>query len=207
MIFRNNKYTASNVFTCLILFLWMQMQWTIVVESYEFDCTKGCSLSPLLNGIAVCGVDDITYENICLAICQKVQIKKAGPCGVRFWNVTQNDRSGFVPIEIITRFASAGFKMTRRLNTTLFNRTLVREEPILNETDGTTGTINQVVRITNEGYEYYTDINVTLPGSDGKTYGPQPPKSTRRSLRDRILTVIGEDTRTRVNPTTGFPNS
>jgi len=41
------------------------------------DCSSGCSLD---SSNIVCGVDGVTYQGACLAICQGVAVAQEGPC-------------------------------------------------------------------------------------------------------------------------------
>lgn len=178
----------------------------------SFNCTKGCDLNPQVNDKLVCGKDNITYMNRCLAVCQGVEVAtgKQGACDSdSTFNEDQLDFSTFVGVETIDKFKKQGFKFAFKWNRSKFKKGNVRKEPVFNETNlpNTTITVKnfQSRRLTHEGYEYVTNQTSDLPPFDkNRTYnGFKPPGITR----NRELSIIGQDTRTRVNPTTSYPSS
>jgi V8-like Glu-specific endopeptidase len=191
----------------MFMTLWIILGATVPVLTY--DCSVGCDLNIAVNGIEVCGVDDITYQNICLLVCQGIDIQRAGNCDINLplYNATafEIDTTTFVSIETIHRFKDQGYKLVRKLNKSSYVRRLSRKEPFLALGTNVTDIEDyQAVRLTHDNYEYVTDrINTTAPVDESKTYEPFNP--TIRTNRN--LVIIGNDYRTRVVPTDVFKNS
>jgi V8-like Glu-specific endopeptidase len=193
----------------------------LMVDSVSsFDCRKGCDLNPEVNGKLVCGDNDITYMNYCLAVCQGVKVptdRSVKLCNTNhsatILNELNYDWTAFIPIEAIVKYKDQGFqligKWIQSSNRIVFSRlenysnyaTIPRAKRRNDERS------YQARRLTHDGYEYVTTKSNIDQVDRNAVYDAYIPPNLIHADRIRNLDIVGRDTRTRINPTSLFPYS
>jgi len=180
-----------------------------------YDCNLGCGLDEVGHGPPVCGADDNTYFNECLAVCQEVAVARPGACAGDP-PIRQNDdsyvRQGLVSKADMDAFKAEKLKFSakRKLNKSLIPSV---DEPVDNS-GGPDSPGNKpaeiparfkVKRITQDGYEYVATIDAAdIPaGTD-----TEPTDGLLGNPVDgggRLLSVLGVDTRSQTTAYS-YPN-
>jgi V8-like Glu-specific endopeptidase len=213
---KNRRSHEIKALDLLILLL------TVIVDNVSsFDCSKGCDLNPEVNGKLVCGENQVTYMNYCLAFCQGVPVptdRSDNLCDsnniTTITDVTKYDWTAFIPIDAIVKYKDQGFQLIGKLDQSSESKAYLRLEHYMNY-DTIPRTIMQnkernyqARRLTHDGYEYVTTKSNTLRSVDRNVaFEAYIPPNPIDSHRIRNLDIIGSDTRERVNPTTTFPYS
>jgi V8-like Glu-specific endopeptidase len=195
---------------------------SIVASQATYDCNVGCSLDASLMGPPVCGEDNLTYLNECLAVCQNITVASLGVCEGEdpFQESFVSSDPQVIPMSTMTRFVDYRF-VGKRLPSTNFEEDIryLLEEQMINETDDDflEEMDDQFIpnyRFTPEGYEYRTTLmfeeeallqpvapQLGLLGENGLE-GDGENDATRKR---RELVLIGQDSRTPVADTTRYP--
>ncbi|GAX24114.1 hypothetical protein FisN_9Hh367 [Fistulifera solaris] len=193
---------------------------SIVASQTTYDCNVGCSLDASLMGPPVCGDDNLTYLNECLAVCQNITVASLGVCEGEdpFQESFVSSDPQVIPMSTMTRFSDYRF-VGKRLPSTNFEEDIryLLEEQMINETDD--GFLEEMddqfipnYRFTPEGYEYRT----TLMFEEESLLQPVAPQLGllgENGLDDdgegnatrRELVLIGQDSRVPVADTTRYP--
>ncbi|GAX24111.1 hypothetical protein FisN_9Hh364 [Fistulifera solaris] len=186
---------------------------TVVVSAQEvqqptYDCRTGCSLDANINGPPVCGIDQLTYLNECLAVCQNVAIVHYGPCN-QDGSISESELSTdseVVTMELMTRFISRGYRFVSKNTRFLSQPENIEESVVVSAAESASvGAVEDIepyfVLFTPDGYEYAYRATDSLPSYPG----PTPLYMGMQQLRERNLAIIGADTRTAITNTRAYP--
>eukprot|EP00586_Coscinodiscus_wailesii_P000656 CAMPEP_0172481584 /NCGR_PEP_ID=MMETSP1066-20121228/7579_1 /TAXON_ID=671091 /ORGANISM="Coscinodiscus wailesii, Strain CCMP2513" /LENGTH=426 /DNA_ID=CAMNT_0013244021 /DNA_START=162 /DNA_END=1442 /DNA_ORIENTATION=+ len=168
-------------------------------------------------GSPVCGDDNVSYQNECLAWCQSVTIKSSGECpghqpmsGDSYNNVAEVTRHQ------LDRFKDENFVFIAKRNIDKFEKNINKQSTNAfkeNRSDffdvpNNHTRLNQdansiyALRITNEGDEYISkidvkDIDITL-GNFSDFSDPSPPHLVKEKVREDQRGIVGSDSRTKI---------
>lgn len=186
----------------------------------SYDCDLGCEVVDE----PVCGTDGITYENECLAVCQDVEIDHSGACS----DDPQMKIASYGTKLKVTKAVMTAFSDSNFMFTSVRHRNQGRipdeipEYPYDVDNDGSgneNSSTPQYVKFKrllypednqDVAYEYEAIIpqdeipqgreTTSSEGSVSSDYD-----STEEEESNRFLGIIGEDTRSRITPTTVDP--
>jgi len=171
-----------------------------LLENGMFDCDKGCDMTI---GSPVCGDDDISYQNQCLAYCQNTNIKSAGECSGHhsMSDVTYVDV--VVTKEQINRFKDDNFIFVAKRNF----ETSDDEHKVSNKHAESKNGVFYAHRMTHDGDEYVSKIDLRGVNLNSNATTAQLPvwmaENSRRLQSSRggninERGVVGKDTRSKV---------
>eukprot|EP00586_Coscinodiscus_wailesii_P020879 CAMPEP_0172520060 /NCGR_PEP_ID=MMETSP1066-20121228/291774_1 /TAXON_ID=671091 /ORGANISM="Coscinodiscus wailesii, Strain CCMP2513" /LENGTH=531 /DNA_ID=CAMNT_0013302751 /DNA_START=104 /DNA_END=1699 /DNA_ORIENTATION=+ len=118
-----------------------------LLENGMFDCDKGCDMTI---GSPVCGDDDISYQNQCLAYCQNTNIKSAGECSGHHSMSDVTYMDVVVTMEQINRFKDDDFVFVAKRNF----ETSDDEHKVSNKHAESKNGVFYAHRMTHDGDEY-----------------------------------------------------
>jgi len=177
-----------------------------------FDCDEGCNMSM---GGPVCGHDNVSYQNECLAWCQNISIKSVGECpdhrpmsDATFDTVAkvtkqQLDRFKEENFVFVAKRKNENFQKQNNKHSNHFKETgndLI-DTPSDNESDNNETNIIYALRITDEGDEYLAKIDVNdINDMIGNYSSPRLPLGTNspRHLNEDERGIVGSDTRSKL---------
>lgn len=166
-----------------------------------FDCDAGCDLG----APPVCGKDDLTYNNECLAVCQGVEVARPGACpGQPPVDQSSYVGQGFVENEKINRFQGQGYKyVARRVKQVDGPGADVLPEATVSRKDvDTEPPRTRPVIFTEEGDEYLGGILAEVdfvPDKEPLMEAFVPPDlSEDTNGGERNLQILGADTRVQI---------